>query len=175
MGRSAPDGFRCPVWSPPPLGITKINVDGSCLLDSSRMRVCGVFRGLDSKWILGFSGFVGLGDNLLAEIQAVYWGLKMAWDRGFRRISLESDARDVIQHLNFGGPIQVNSSQVFLDGVRELLRRPWEVTLRFSPRETNKAADWPARDGARTASSPVVLDSPPPEVVSRLLIDDLGL
>ncbi|KAJ1378246.1 Ribonuclease H domain [Sesbania bispinosa] len=172
-GRTGSDSFRCPVWKSPPIGVTKINVDGSCLLHNSRLGVGGVFRDFNGKWISGFSGFVGLGESIVAEFQAVYWGLHLALELGFRKISLESDALEVVQSLNMGDPPYLDVHADLLGSIKELMRSSMDVSITFSPRESNKAADWLAKHGAWSSHPPALLESPPPEVETFLLSDVL--
>ncbi|KAJ1379210.1 Ribonuclease H-like superfamily [Sesbania bispinosa] len=175
LWRSDPEGFRCIVWHPPPAGVIKINVDGSFFLDSDRMGIGVVFRGADCKWILGISGFIGPGDNLLAEVHVVFWGLKWAWLKGFRNVIFESDSFEVIQHLTLVYPLHLISHSETLSSIWDLLHRSWEVSLCVSPWEANKPVDWLAKEGARSSDPPLLLDSPPPEVASLLLVDELGV
>ena len=43
-------------------------------------------------WIVGFSGFSGFSGNLKPELLAIYFGIKLAWDRGFRHVMCVSDS-----------------------------------------------------------------------------------
>ncbi|KAJ1405964.1 Ribonuclease H domain [Sesbania bispinosa] len=129
----------------PPTGVTKINVDGSCMIHNSCLGVGGVFRYSSGQWISGFSGFVGLGESIVAEFQAVYWGLHLALDMGFRKIYLESDALEVVQSLNMGDPPYLDVHADLLGSIKELMRRSMDVSITFSPRESNKAADYLAK------------------------------
>jgi ribonuclease HI len=50
----------------------------------------------------GFSGFCGFGLNLLLELLAIKHGLDVAWDRGHRRIILQSDSQEAIRLVKEG-------------------------------------------------------------------------
>ncbi|KAJ1385384.1 Ribonuclease H domain [Sesbania bispinosa] len=174
QGRSSHDAFRKPCWSPPSAGLVKLNVDGSLFPDSLIMGIGGIFRGSNSKWIVGFSGSVGPGDSLGAEFQAVFHCLHLAWERGFKDLIVESDSLDVIQTLQSGLLVSSDRCSEVLSRIRNLLRRDWNVLLLHVTRAVNKPADWLAKYGARTVSSFSLLEDPPPEVASLLLLDELG-
>lgn len=61
----------------------KINVDGSIILNHFDLELGGLFRDCQGDWLFGFTMRLSLGCNILrAEVAAIYWGLKFAWDRG---------------------------------------------------------------------------------------------
>ncbi|KAF7822906.1 reverse transcriptase [Senna tora] len=63
-------------WTPPPLDWLKLNTDGSCT--NSEIGAGGLLRDHSGRWISGFSVFIGIGNALLAELWAVFHGLKLA-------------------------------------------------------------------------------------------------
>jgi ribonuclease HI len=44
----------------------------------------------------GFSGSCGRASNLLVEIYAIFKGVQLAWDSGYRTITLDSDSKSAI-------------------------------------------------------------------------------
>ncbi|XP_019053610.1 PREDICTED: uncharacterized protein LOC109114826 [Nelumbo nucifera] len=65
-----------PLWSPPGLGCIKMNFDGSSEGNPGPSGVGGVFRDENGKVIALFSGPIGNGDSLRAEICALMEGLR---------------------------------------------------------------------------------------------------
>jgi len=78
----------------------KLNVDGSCLLESSSIGAGGVICDHTYNWIVGVYSFDGLGDSAKAEIMALRHGLILAWDKGFRNILCEMDNKNMVDIFN---------------------------------------------------------------------------
>ncbi|GAU39885.1 hypothetical protein TSUD_69330 [Trifolium subterraneum] len=77
-----------------------LNVDGSCLGDPGRAGFGGLFRKGDGEWIRGFSGYLGVTNITLAELMAVYHGLKIAREAGYNRLFCYSDSKTVLDLLS---------------------------------------------------------------------------
>ncbi|KAJ1403682.1 Ribonuclease H domain [Sesbania bispinosa] len=114
-------------WKIPPMGFSKLNVDGSLHSSDGSMGSGGVLRSSTGAWIWGFSGFHGTGNVVHAELLALRIGLLHVWDTGFRRIHYETDSLEVIHLLQNNPSLLDAGSLLLLDEIRELLRRPWEV------------------------------------------------
>ncbi|MBA0728966.1 hypothetical protein Golax_020520, partial [Gossypium laxum] len=78
-------------WQKPTIGCTKINVDGSLSRCGSRAAIGGVARGPSSDWLFGFKVSVSFIDIFQIEAKVVFEGLRLAWNKGFRQVELESD------------------------------------------------------------------------------------
>ncbi|MBA0815447.1 hypothetical protein Gohar_000217 [Gossypium harknessii] len=61
-----------------------------------------VVRDDKGDWISGFSRSLGVATVLHSELWAILDGLNLAWDRGFRKIILESDSKEAIDIINNG-------------------------------------------------------------------------
>ena len=78
-------------WSLPDKGWVKINVDGA--VNQMQQGGCGgVIRDDNGDFIAGFFFKINNCFSLLTEIRAMLHGLKLAWDRGFRKVVIESDS-----------------------------------------------------------------------------------
>jgi ribonuclease HI len=60
----------------------------------------GIIRDMRGKWIYGFAKGLGACSVQVAELWGAMEGLKLAWDRGFRRVELQLDAKGVVNMLN---------------------------------------------------------------------------
>ncbi|KAJ1400875.1 Ribonuclease H domain [Sesbania bispinosa] len=167
--------FQIALWVPPPLHSIKLNVDGSFNPVSRRMGVGGLFRNDHSCWVAGFTSFIGLGDSVEAEFLTVRFGLQFAWDKGFRFVVLESDAKEIIHTLQQHDVELSHRHSGVIVFIHELLERDWSVELKHIPREANFPADWLAKDGARNDSFVHLLEEPPPEVETLMLRDNLSV
>lgn len=58
-----------------------LNVDGSCTGNLGRSGFGGLVRRGDGSWIIGFTGFVGVSNNLLPELLAISPGMDQAWGK----------------------------------------------------------------------------------------------
>ncbi|MBA0759190.1 hypothetical protein Gotri_022110 [Gossypium trilobum] len=61
--------------------------------------VAGVMRGPSRGWLVGFRMITSMSDIFNIEFKAVLEGLKLAWDRGFRQVEVESDNSFLINVL----------------------------------------------------------------------------
>ncbi|MBA0877908.1 hypothetical protein Goshw_005453, partial [Gossypium schwendimanii] len=56
----------------------------------SRAAIGGVARGPSSDWLFGFKVSVSFIDIFQIEAKVVFEGLRLAWNKGFRQVELES-------------------------------------------------------------------------------------
>ncbi|KAJ1393391.1 Ribonuclease H domain [Sesbania bispinosa] len=87
-------------WSHPPADFSKLNVDGSYFLRSRMMGIGGFLPDSFCNWLWGFSGSVGQGNSLLAVLLALKQGLEIAWEKGHKRLIVETDSLEVIHLVN---------------------------------------------------------------------------
>ncbi|KAJ1376533.1 Ribonuclease H-like superfamily [Sesbania bispinosa] len=64
----------------------RLSVDGNWFPQQSRLGFGGLLRDSHGRWLAGYSGGRSNEDPCLAEILAVWRGLLVAWDMGFRVI-----------------------------------------------------------------------------------------
>ncbi|MCI11085.1 ribonuclease H protein [Trifolium medium] len=87
-------------WHPPPEGFIKMNVDESSIGNPGNAGFRGLLRNDRGNWIHGFSGSCGRASNLLTELSAIWSGLQLAWDLGYRSIVLESDSQAALDLIS---------------------------------------------------------------------------
>ncbi|KAJ1417501.1 Ribonuclease H-like superfamily [Sesbania bispinosa] len=105
-------------WSPPPNGFSKLNTNGSF---HSSMGLGGVMRDAGGHWLWGFSEFCRDGNCLEVELLALRRGLKLAWERGHRRIMCEVDSLEVIHLINRDPLPLVDTQACLLQDIKSLL------------------------------------------------------
>lgn len=101
--------------------------------------------------------------QLVSGVVALMQGLVIAWEAEARRLVCYSDSAMVLELV--GG--QVNTTHryaTWICGVREMLRRDWQVELRHTLREGNHVADVLAKLGAQQRERIYRLRSPPAEL-----------
>ncbi|KAJ1375598.1 Ribonuclease H domain [Sesbania bispinosa] len=156
-------------WSPPPLGYTKLNVDGSFHHSSGSMAIGGVLRASDGSWIWGFSAKCGFGSILEAELLALETGLQHAWDRDIRNLLCESDSLEVIQLLNLNNNSLIDPYSALVNEIRVLLAKPWDVRISHIFREANLLADHLARWLHHRDDSVMLWNYPPQSALEFLV------
>ncbi|KAF3785382.1 putative ribonuclease H protein [Nymphaea thermarum] len=83
-------------WMSPPLGFVKLNVDAAARTNPGDLAAGGSFHNDNGKWSFGFTCRAGYGHIPKAEIVVIFNGLKLAWERGFRKVIVESDSLLVV-------------------------------------------------------------------------------
>ncbi|KAL4304165.1 hypothetical protein GQ457_10G007230 [Hibiscus cannabinus] len=88
------------LWSRPPPGWVKMNVDASVSIADQTAGVGGAIRDDTGSWRFGFARFVGRCNALLAELWAIHGGLLHTWELGYLRVELESDFLEAVRIVN---------------------------------------------------------------------------
>ena len=87
-------------WKYPADEYIKLNVD-RC--SKGNPRVAGaeaVIQDHMGTWIVGFGRNIGFCSLVTAKLWAIYVGLQITWDRGFRNVILESYSKVVVGFIN---------------------------------------------------------------------------
>uniref|UniRef100_A0A6N2K9V4 RNase H type-1 domain-containing protein n=1 Tax=Salix viminalis TaxID=40686 RepID=A0A6N2K9V4_SALVM len=107
-----------------------------------------------------------------AELWAIYVGLQITWDRGFRKMILESNSRVIIGLIN-GDRVSVDRNYNPIMQIEGILRRDLEVTTIHVYKETNCVADWLANYGLTRDlldRGSYVLEEPPSKTLSFVVL-----
>ncbi|KAK8604907.1 hypothetical protein V6N13_082372 [Hibiscus sabdariffa] len=126
-------------WTLPRRGWVRLNGDGAVRLSDGAAAVGGVLRSDSGVWLFGFVCSLGKCSILNAELWAIYLGLMYAWNRGYRKVEVQSDSRDAIHCITKVDARRGGSALVIV--VQELLRKDWEVYLSYVPHDFNTVAD----------------------------------
>jgi ribonuclease HI len=91
------------MWSPPPQGVVKINVDAAVSKNSGRVAIAAIARGLDDIFI-GASAIVsyGITDPETLEAMACREGVDLASDLLIQRVRVASDCFNAIRGIHEG-------------------------------------------------------------------------
>lgn len=121
-------------WSKPVSSTVKINVDGSVTACDDIASAGGLIRDESGLWLHGFMLNIGSTSVLLAELWAIYHGLLVCWNLGFRTVLLESDSVKALQQvIHF---MQTNETGISLvRAIGMLLQREWNCSLSHVHRE----------------------------------------
>ncbi|XP_057443884.1 uncharacterized protein LOC130736046 [Lotus japonicus] len=163
-------------WSLPSQDFIKLNSDGSYKEDVNIMGGGGILRDNQGNWIAGFTSSQSEGSPFLAEALALRDGLRLAWGHGIRKLVCETDCQDLNEVLVDMSRVNRHDHAAVLKDIKELMERNWRITLAWTQRECNTAADWLARQGALSLIPGVIeLNYPPPELAIILLRDKLAV
>ncbi|CAN1824587.1 Putative ribonuclease H protein At1g65750 [Linum perenne] len=117
---------------------------------------------------------MGLCSVIRAEMRGIVDGMGIAWDKGVRKLGIQSDSASEIKLLT---DASWNNHQ-HLSLVRqfqEMLTWNWEVSIEHIYREANKAADFLANSGHDLDLGITVFLSPCNELLNWLRYDLVGV
>lgn len=161
-------------WHRPEGETVKLNVDGSSFGNPGRSGYGGLIRNNSGGWLIGFSGSCGYSTNLNAELQAILYGLDLAWNEGYRNVECESDSKTSLLMIAEGVPYTHPHAPI-VDHIRSFLQRHWTLTFHHSLREGNFCADWLAKFGSSKSNGSRIWSLCPSALSSTLLADAMGI
>ncbi|CAA7013631.1 unnamed protein product [Microthlaspi erraticum] len=89
-------------WLPPLIGWTKLNTDGASHGNPGLATAGGALRDGEGKWCGGFALNIGRCTAPMAELWGLYYGLCIAWEKGFTRLEVEVDSSLVVVNMCIG-------------------------------------------------------------------------
>ncbi|KAL4335710.1 hypothetical protein GQ457_07G012060 [Hibiscus cannabinus] len=157
------------IWKRPAPGWIKVNVDAAVNVLDQRAVVGGVYRDSDGEWIYGFSRNIGRCSVVLAELWAILEALRRAWEKGYRFVVLESDCADAVQMILGNSEVFVGHSLVAV--IQSFIRRDWQLSISWIPRDCNKCADRLVALGRGQTAAVVDYATPPIELFELVMED----
>jgi ribonuclease HI len=157
-------------WHPGQEIAVILNVDGSSLGNPGPSGFGGVLRQDNGNWIFGFAGTVGISTILHVELLAIYHGLKVAWDQGYRNIICYSDSTLSIQLVE-GEVSPWHHYASILANIKALVKRNWSICFKHTMREANSVADLLAKTGAAGTHAWTEIREPPSAAIPLLQAD----
>ncbi|XVF08934.1 hypothetical protein REPUB_Repub07fG0047500 [Reevesia pubescens] len=148
----------------------KLCVAGRSRGNAGAASVGGLIRDEAGKWIVGYNLNLGIYDCLQTNLWALFLGIKFTWDRGYRKVLVESDSITAVEFLK-KAPSQPNSNRVLIERCIELLSRKWDCKVYTIQREKNLCANWLATHVEGCSLGMSIINVPPSELIP-LLEDD---
>jgi ribonuclease HI len=157
-------------WTPPDEGWYKANVDGASSMDRGHGGCGVVLRDHHGGFIQGASHFLNsVTDAERAELHACKEALKLALEKGSRKISLESDCMGAVSKLR--GAVKDRSVHgPLVEDIKSLLRSFEDYSVRHVRRSGNGVAHLLAKYGCENKISRVWVN-PPDWIVSTLAVE----
>ena len=144
----------------------KVNVKG--VFDRASMSgSVGCVMKKDGRWVRGLGANIGLADPITAELWAIYYGLKMAWERAKINVVVFSECREAINAIENDDPEYPMA--MLVDMIRMLLGEPWEyVDIQHTFNQANGGANAMATHFIH-ADGGVCEMSVPPSAITHLI------
>ncbi|XVE96968.1 hypothetical protein REPUB_Repub02eG0269900 [Reevesia pubescens] len=161
-------------WERPPLHFIKVNVDGAAIANTESIAAGGLCRNDQGDWLCGFTLKLGVGTILHAEIQAILTGLRLAWEKGFVRVIVETDSLLAVEKIHTPVLDRDPLSRLILE-CKQLINRQWDCKLQHVFREANRSADILANLAFSRCWGFEELVSPPGSVVQQMNDDLYGV
>ncbi|XP_010522729.1 PREDICTED: uncharacterized protein LOC104801226 isoform X2 [Tarenaya hassleriana] len=154
-------------WMPPPSKWVKLNVQRTLKPESDLTGSAGIARDESGRWVCGYVVNLKNLSELSADLWAVYQGLKLLWDRGFRKVIVETTSLNALEALNANSlPFQQSNS--ILQRCKDMLLKNWECRICAISEEQNSCAVWLANKAEEQPTGLVVFDSPPGRLITLL-------
>ena len=154
-------------------GWVKVNCDGSVLHDL-KAACGGLIRRAMGDFIGGFAANSGACPVTISELWGAYYGLLLAWNKGWRQAMLEIDSTSAIALIH-NTNAECHPYASVLKHVQSLLQRAWVVKIQHIYRERNRAADFLASLGHGLQLGVCFYDLPPIGLASFLREDVAGI
>ena len=101
----------------------RVNVKGVFSRSHMTASVGGVLK-KDGAWVRGVGGNIGLAVPQTAELWAIFYGLKMAWELEKTNVVVFSECREAIDAIK--NPDPTHDMAMLVDLITNLLRENWE-------------------------------------------------
>ncbi|CAN0912824.1 Putative ribonuclease H protein At1g65750 [Linum grandiflorum] len=149
-----------------------INTDGSVIQPSGVAAAGGLIRDSQGHCLVAFAANLGICSITRAERRGATFGLKLAWDLGFRNVQLQTDSLCALQLLHTLESMDHQHAAILLQ-FNELSLRDWEIKLSHVFREGNVMADSLANEDHSLPFCSHLIDEDHPAVVRWTTYDRL--
>ncbi|CAN1120779.1 Putative ribonuclease H protein At1g65750 [Linum perenne] len=151
-----------------------LNTDGSLRPSSCSAAAGGLIREDQGRFVVGFASKLGSCSVVRAEIKGIIEGMCLAWERGIRKLRIQSDSASAIRLLTEAS-WQKHQHWGLVCQFQELKSRSWELTIEHIYREANSAADFIANSGHDLELGTLVFCSPCIEFLNWIRYDLVGV
>ncbi|KAL9228579.1 hypothetical protein vseg_004142 [Gypsophila vaccaria] len=162
-------------WHPPPHNWFLLNTDGASRGNPGLAGCGGIIRNDAENFVSAFTFSSGICTSMRAEMRALVVGLEHARSLGLTNLLVHMDNKACVDFFRHEQLLS-NSLRPLVHRSRELIAlEGWEVRIDHTYREANRAADWLANLGVRSAPNTTIFGTPPAELRSILREDILGV
>ncbi|KAM0910351.1 hypothetical protein ACQ4PT_014188 [Festuca glaucescens] len=174
--RSIHAGESANTWRKPEAGRLKLNFDGSSKHASRRASIGGVYRDHEGGFVLGYAERIGKATSSVAELVALRRGLELALENGWLNISIEGDAKTVVDVVKKRASVRAAEDLRQCEEIAALLPLldDGDMAVSHVRRAGNRVAHGFAKLGHGVAWPRVWRGVPPDEVIRYLQRDVEG-
>ena len=151
MHQSLSPPSLCLHWVPPPVYSVKLNCDASWFPPSGYAGFGCIIRNPDGCWLKGCTGKVEVCSVLFAELYAIWRGLLLAWESGFREVICETDCLEALFLVNQRMLSKDIPEWDLAKHIQEVMNWNWRVSILLIQRTANSVADCMAKAAASVA------------------------
>ncbi|XP_015946532.1 uncharacterized protein LOC107471560 [Arachis duranensis] len=141
----------CLHWVPPPVHSVKLNCDASWFAPSGYAGFGCIIRNPDGCWLKGCTEKVEVCSVLFAELYAIWRGLLLAWESGFREVICETDCLEALFLVNQRMLSKDIPEWDLAKHIQEVMNWNWRVSILLIQRTANSVADCMAKAAASVA------------------------
>lgn len=131
----------------------------------------GLVRDSAGRWLVGYMAHLGNCTNNVAELQAIRYGLELAWMQGYRKVICEVDAQLVLDYI-LKADTSIHPCGGLIEDIRVLLRRRVSVATHFARGEFCSGL---AKEACSMDEDFELLENPPACVLQWLQADERGI
>lgn len=157
------------VWKPPNRGWWKVNTDAA--IASGRVGLGMIVSDCEGDVVMsGGSALELIIPAKQAEARASLFGLRYAYDAGYRKVVLESDCSTLVELLK-GNSQELSATQMIVKDILSLANLFEACTFNFAKRLCKRAAHAIAKASLTFVETLVWMDECPPDVIPIVLED----
>ena len=158
-------------WTPPKKEVLKVNTDASFDVDTSSGSTGVVVRDYRGAMLRGQAlWYDHVSSARVMEAVAIRDGVRLAVERGYARVIIESDAKEVIQLLD-DDELDRSELKPICQEIRETMRAFPSFSVTFVGRDANQAAHLCARQASSIRRRCLWINYNPVALASTLLSD----
>lgn len=132
-------------------------------MKEGKARCGGATRDDQGNWKTGFLANLGPCSVDEAEAWGIYYGLKLAWDKGLRKVILECDSKRLVDWLTKDGSRDEIRGPIanLVNRCKTMMGQDREVRMTHVFREQNRVVDHMAKKVSNYDRGLQVFDIPP--------------
>ncbi|CAN1346572.1 Putative ribonuclease H protein At1g65750, partial [Linum perenne] len=154
-------------------GWFSLNSDGSLYSNPTRAAAGGIIRDDNGRFVSAFAANLGTHSIMRVELRGIVEGTQLAWDKGIRKLRIQSDSRVAVELLS--NPSEGNNQHAnLIQQFHELSSRDWQISIQHIYCEANFAADFLANFGHELNIGLHVFDFLNPSLMYWLSFDLVG-
>ncbi|CAN1856051.1 Putative ribonuclease H protein At1g65750 [Linum perenne] len=150
-----------------------MNSDGSLHTNSNRTAAGGIIRDHNGRFVTAFSANLGTCSIMRVELRGIAEGTKLAWDRGIRKLRIESDSKAAVEMLSSPSSSS-NQHANIIEQFVDMSSQDWKISIHHIFREANCVADYLANLGHGMGLEIHLLDYPDVSLQYWLKFDLVG-